>query len=57
MNKSSTLIYQFNSLQSNVPVVFDLQELLKAEYILKRKLKNFKHIRLKSPKIEVLQSN
>ena len=57
MNKNSTLIYQFNSLKSNAPLIFDLQELLREEDQLRQKLKNFKQIRLKSPKIEILQKN
>jgi len=57
MNKNSTLIYQFNSFKSKNPIVFDLQELLKDEDLLRKELRNFKHIRLKSPQIKILQHN
>ena len=55
MNKNSTLIYQFNSLKNALPIVFDLQELLRDEEKLRHQLRNFKQIKLKSPKIEILQ--
>ena len=55
MNKNSTLIYQFNSLKDSSPIVFDLQQLLRDEEILRVQLRDLKKVRLKSPKIEVLQ--
>ena len=57
MNKNSTLIYQFNSLKSDSPLIFDLQKLLREETKLRQKLRNFKQIRLKSPKIEIFQKS
>ncbi len=57
MNKNSTLIYQFNSLKSSSPIIFDLQKLLREEDKLRHELRNFKQIRLKSPKIEILKKN
>ncbi len=57
MNRKSTLIYQFNSLTNSVPLIFDLQELLREDEELKAKLKNFNRIIIKSPSIEVLNRN
>ncbi len=57
MNKKSTLIYQFNSLNINSTIIFDLQELLIEEEKLRQKLKDLKRIKLKSPEIRVLQKN
>lgn len=56
MNKNSTLIFHFNTLTDSKPLIFDLQQLLRDEEQLKLKLKNFKNIRLKSPKIEIFKN-
>ena len=53
MTKNSTLIYQFIYKKKNF--IYNLQELLEEEWLLKNKLKEFKEIRLKSPQIEVLK--
>jgi hypothetical protein len=57
MTKRSTLIYQFNSLTSKASMVYDLRELLQEEELFRNKLKDFKNIRIKSPKLEILQTN
>ena len=57
MNKISTLIFHYNSLTDSKPILFDLQQLLRDEEQLRFELKNFKNIRLKSPKIEIFENN
>lgn len=55
MNKKSTLIYQFNTLNPSTNVLFDLNEFLKEEAQMKDRLKGLRKLKLKSPRIKVLE--
>ncbi len=55
MNRKSTLIYQFNTINASHDVLFDLNDLLKAEEEMRIRLKGLKKFKLKAPKIKVLE--
>ena len=55
MNKNSTLIYQFNTINPKLNVLFDLKEFLREEAQMRDRLKGLKKFKLKGPKIKVLE--
>jgi hypothetical protein len=55
MNKNSTLIYQFNTINPSNNILFDLNEFLRAEEQMRIRLKGLKQFKLKAPKIKVLE--
>ena len=54
MTRNSTLIYQF--INNEEAQIYNLQELLEDEYLLKNKLKNLQKIRIKSPQVEIIRN-